>query len=332
MYGASASYFWSVRRSIIAAVLVVSALLLLVITSMQKDTPTVSTALKLPNRNTRQNPAEKAVQPARLPAEEVALPPAQKVYASNINEGKDWPTPHQRVIGGRTASFPLVPSQKEFDSAWKEPPIALQGQVTLSTTFGAALNRIAKQADVHLALEVGTWYGGGSTWCLAQGLRSTMTDSSNPDKWMFTLEMFEPAHTYAASTLARLPVTCVRAGTVGSEGYLKPEEIPQEEKTEHYNLYYNRDVELAKTAPAVLKTLCRLYTFDFVLLDGNEYTGYSEFMIVKDICQPKYIALHDAGTLKTRKVQQYLDNEGAKEYELVDHGEDGAKWAVYRKL
>jgi len=211
---------------------------------------------------------------------------------------------------------------------WMDPPVELKGQVTMQTSFGAELYRIARLPTVHLVLEIGTWYGGGSSWAIAQGLRSTIKDPSTPDKWLITLEMFEPAWEYATHTLRRLPVTCIKGGTVGLEGYLRPDQMtPEDRASDHYRLYYDRDVTLAKQATPLLQPLCAQYDFDLVLIDGNEYTGLAEYHIIDTVCRPRYLALHDTGTLKTRQVELIL----TAKWQKISSGMDAAAWAVYER-
>jgi hypothetical protein len=90
---------------------------------------------------------------------------ASTSWVSGLLPGVDL----DRVPGRRFPSVPSIPS-----TDWLEPPVSLQGQVTLSTTFGAALYGLAQRLDVHLVLESGTWFGGGSSWCIAQGLRKNI--------------------------------------------------------------------------------------------------------------------------------------------------------------
>jgi galactoside 2-L-fucosyltransferase 1/2 len=202
----------------------------------------------------------------------------------------------------------------------------------MDKTFGRELNRLARMPDVRFVLEIGTWYGGGSSWCIAQGLRQSISDPEKPDKWLVTLEMFEPAWEYASQTLHRLPVTCMKGGTVGVEGYLTPEQMTEDSddrSNEHYQLYYERDISLARESPALLESLCSQNNFDLVLIDGNEYTGFAEYLIVERVCKPKYIAMHDTGTLKTRKVESALAQNSDK-WRKISSGEDGVGWAVFQ--
>ena len=66
-----------------------------------------------------------------------------------------------------------------------------------------------------------------------------------------------------------------------------------------------------------------------MLIDGNEYTGLAEFEIVVQVCRPTYLALHDTGTLKTRRVEELL-SDNADRWTKVSSGMDAAGWAVYR--
>ena len=232
-----------------------------------------------------------------------------------------------RLPGHRLPLLPALPSDN-----WQFAPLELKGQVTLQTTFGQELYRLSQKEDVHLVLEIGTWFGGGSSWCIAQGLRRTIRDHNAPDKWLITMELFEPAWEYASKTLALLPVTCMKATTVEVEGYLKPEQMSAEDRSsEHYKLYYERDLKLAGEDTPLLEQLCSTYDFDFVLIDGNEYTGLAEYEIVDQVCRPLYLALHDTNTLKTRRVEELLA-QGSDRWSKISSGVDAAGWAVYKSV
>jgi len=159
-----------------------------------------------------------------------------------------------------------------------------------------------------------------------------MINTAEPDKWLFTMELFDEAWQYASQTLQRLPVTCMKAGTVGVEGYLRPDQMSVEDiASEHYSLYYERDIKLAKEVTPMLETLCLTYNFDFVLIDGNEYTGWAEYEIVNRVCKPRFLALHDTNTLKTRKVEEILA-KGKDEWQKLTSDIEGAGWAVFKNV
>jgi hypothetical protein len=258
--------------------------------------------------------------PPPKPVTDLPYPPPKPVQSvERIVTPRTWqapmPLPTAVVQSGRR--MPLLPTTDADD---RSSTVELRGQVTMSTSFGRELHRLAQLPEVRLVLEIGTWYGGGSSWCIAQGLTE--------GKWLITMEMFEEAWRYASETLRNMPVTCMRAGTVGVEHYLKPEQMtPEDRASEHYKLYYDRDLALARTATPMLSALCNAYDFDLVLIDGNEYTGLAEFEIVDRECRPRYLALHDTGTLKTRRVEEILSNHSL--WRKISSGTDAAGWAVY---
>ncbi|KAG2386505.1 hypothetical protein C9374_002249 [Naegleria lovaniensis] len=208
-------------------------------------------------------------------------------------------------------------------SLTEKPPIGSDGQVTMDTTFGKALYRLSKQNDVRIVLEIGTWFGGGSTQCIARGLQE-----SGRDKLLYTIELYEPAWQYARKTYAHMPIRFILGGTVPTEMYLKPEEIPNKDR--HYELYYQRDIELSKKSIPWLYPLCLAYNFDAILIDGNEYTGWAEYQIIDKYCKPKYLMLHDVGTLKTSKIEQVI-KQGGTVWKLREEGEDAVRWQIYER-
>ena len=152
--------------------------------------------------------------------------------------------------------------------------------------------------------------------------------ATGADKILYTLEMYEPAWQHARQTYKDMPIHFILGGTVPTEDYLKPEEI--DDKGPHYQLYYLRDLELSKKAVPFLKPLCMAFKFDAVLIDGNEYTGWAEYEVVDAYCKPKYLMLHDVGTLKTKKIEQHI-SKGSSVWQLIGEGADNAKWQIYKR-
>ena len=241
------------------------------------------------------------------------------------------PLPETQTPPNQRMCYPLPPNE----------PRAKQGQVLEGTSFGAALSAIATLPDVQRVLELGTWYGGGSTVNLGKGVRdsarATMARSlgasapadncieqpspttGEPERcchsMVVTVEVFEPAWEHARRYLRDLPVWCVRGSTVAAEEMLKVNEIPMRLRDAHFKLYYQRDLALMRRSAPQLHRFCQAYHFELVLIDGNEYTGWAEFNRVRTECRPKYLALHDTQTLKTQKIEAYLATN-TDEYQL----------------
>jgi len=224
-----------------------------------------------------------------------------------------------------TKECPVCKSSADVDGG----PPGSDGQVHMDTTFGKALYKMALRPDVNNIYELGTWYGGGSTKCLATGLKEKGKGE------LYTLEIYEPAWNYARKKYAEeFPMVKFLLGcSVSADGYIPKSDIPQKYLDEHFRLYYDRDIELSKRCVPMLKPICLAVHFEMILIDDNEYTGWAEFLIVQDYCKPKYLALHDTGTLKTMKVQEHLATaEGKAKWKLINSGSDAANWEIYENL
>ena len=70
------------------------------------------------------------------------------------------------------------------------------------------------------------------------------------------------------------------------------------------------------------------YQYDVVLLDGGEFSTYSEFLKLKEIT--KTLILDDTNELKNRKVLQALNNDSRWQAEIISNDRNG--FAIYRNM
>jgi hypothetical protein len=240
-----------------------------------------------------------------------------------------------QLVAGEPPLAPSKPGERICMPIPPDEPRTKQGQVLEGTSFGAALSAIASLPEVRLVLELGTWYGGGSTVNLGKGIRdsaaATLAKSLGASaaadncvvqgsercchSLVVTVEVFEPAWEHARRYLRDLPVWCVKGSTVAAEEMLQVHEIPPRLRDQHFKLYYQRDLALMRRSTPQLRRFCAAHHFDLVLIDGNEYTGWAEFNRVRTECKPTYLALHDTQTLKTQKIEEYL-NSNSGEYRI----------------
>ena len=211
------------------------------------------------------------------------------------------------------------------------PIPARKGQIDEATSFSKSLTQLAKQDDIKTILEIGTWYGGGSTEAFVNGIKHKSHCLSNIthhccESFILTFEIYPPAWNHARLYHQKNPVWLVQGTTVSVDQMLSVKDIPS--KGEHFKLYYERDRAIMKKNTPQLEHYCKLIKPELVLIDGNEYTGWGEFEIVMAHCKPKYLALHDVGTLKTMKIESFLKKHPAKFNQLAS-GSDKADWAVY---
>ncbi len=215
-----------------------------------------------------------------------------------------------------------------------------EGQVDGSTTFGRELERLASLDEVYLSLEIGTYFGGGSTTQIANGLERTdgsnncVTDPSDSKRKcctraLITLEIYRPAWEHSTMYLQDRCVWCILGTSVNASLMLTPDEIPN--KDEHFRLYYERDLKLLQNNEPQLDKLCQQFEFQFILIDGNEFSGWGEFQIIERYCKPKYLALHDTSSLKTERIENELRKDSSP-YKIISKGKDAVGWAVYKRV
>eukprot|EP00802_Teleaulax_amphioxeia_P016115 Tamp_16225.p1 GENE.Tamp_16225~~Tamp_16225.p1 ORF type:complete len:470 (+),score=54.31 Tamp_16225:106-1410(+) len=189
--------------------------------------------------------------------------------------------------------------------------------------LGGFLSQLAQQTDVGLVLESGTGLGGSSRM-IAEGLRAG--GGSRAGKWLLTVEAVREMWAFASMHLAEsgLPVTCLLGTAVGPEALLRPEEVHAlwnimrqahdrspflspsgaddhfQKLQAHYEMHYEQAKRMVELGPPLLALLCsdEGLHFDVVLLDGGQYSGFAELLVVLDLCRPKYVVLDDTAVEK----------------------------------
>ena len=113
-----------------------------------------------------QSPSSEQLVLASKTFKEIQSPSSEPLEVASItwSSGPFPSVDMQRVPGRKFPSVPSVNTAKD----WETPPVQLEGQITMGKSFGRELNRMAQSRSVRLVLDIGTWSGGGSSWCLAQ--------------------------------------------------------------------------------------------------------------------------------------------------------------------
>lgn len=200
-----------------------------------------------------------------------------------------------------------------------------QGQIR--DCFAEVLSELAMRSDK--VLEIGTWRGGGSTLVMATALALNSSCHFNEThqccvRFLVTIELFADEWDYARHYLQNFPVWAIRGSTVGLDGLLKPEEIADHDF--HYELYYERDRAIMERDTPVLAALCTQHHFDLVLMDGGEYVADAEYKIIRELCKPRYLALHDINSMKAKTIDLELRESGTV---LYDEDRAGPGWGVW---
>lgn len=205
----------------------------------------------------------------------------------------------------------------------------IEGQVTMKTPFGKTLYNLAKQDDVKLVLELGTWKGGGSTMVLAKGLKET-------SGFMITVEALEEHWLQAKRTVANYPVKCLYGTTVDWTLFPTVDEVEADGgipgyKPSQYESWLVGEKNTAKYHEVpLLEPLCKKHKFDLIFMDGGEFYGIPELEIVLNHCMPKYLALHDTLPYKNRANLKQLMKADSP-YEVIENNTDETGHALLRR-
>jgi hypothetical protein len=179
----------------------------------------------------------------------------------------------------------------------------MPGQITLETAFGRALKGLASDTRYKIYLESGTWDGEGSTKCLIEGLNSRAPEDlsgaglfsieANKDLWMVASRYWQDKN----------PPCRILWGRLG-ERMMSKEKVeahPLFNKIkEHYDLYFEKDVEWFLRAPLIRFRRC-----DVWLADGGEFATEGEWDAIRKL-KPKVVALDDINVMKNNDLYNLL--------------------------
>lgn len=166
------------------------------------------------------------------------------------------------------------------------------GEITLKDEFGRAIATVVKSKRYTHNLEIGSWDGTGSTQCFIEGMKN-LTESKMLDCLEWNTERFKelsqnvapyewvaPYHMSSINRASFVPQSFDQIWTSPfnhlSEGELSfPREMVES--------WYQEDMSrLTDDVPGFLNSDLRLPQYDAVLIDGSEFMGYSEYLLLKD--------------------------------------------------
>jgi len=169
------------------------------------------------------------------------------------------------------------------------------GQINLGTEFGNILSNCAGRDDVKTIVEIGAWNGMGSTCCIADGILKAsksclfMSFEANAD-------MYNQAQTNLNNSKYKDVVKLLHGAIVGVD------EFPTFESGAMVREWYDSDVRSCQSSTNYFDSLPDV--IDFLFIDGGEYTGYIEYLKLKN--RSNIIALDDTTCFKTKRVRAEL--------------------------
>ena len=189
------------------------------------------------------------------------------------------------------------------------------GQVTSGQPFCRSLANLAAQPHVELALELGTWKGGGSSLCMGKAFARTAGR-------LITVEFVIDMWLQARKTLAPYPVACVLGATIPAAELPSEADVvaaggvsaPGSPTDARWTTWLAADRKGAEAQPeglAVLEPLCKANVFDLVVLDGGEFSGIPEWAAIE---RDQVLAEWDGATGKWTKGIRYVAMDDTRTY------------------
>jgi len=199
----------------------------------------------------------------------------------------------------------------------KTPPEL--GQINLNSEMGKMLYEIALKDGINRIVEIGTWNGCGSTYCLARGI----FDSKKENAIFYSLESNQEFFSKAQSLYDDLDFCKVIHGRILDleEMIHKPEDFQPPQKD-----WLIQDIKALNSCPNVFNQLP--IEIDLLLLDGGEFSTLVEYRKLKDRVS-QYIALDDTLVLKNSEVEKDLESD--KAFDCVHKSSDRNGWSIFKR-
>jgi hypothetical protein len=198
--------------------------------------------------------------------------------------------------------------------------IVNDGQIKYNSEMGEMIEKYSQDSRFSRYLEIGTWNGGGSTYCFAKGFESRV------EPFQFaSLEINETMYNEAKSKYSSVSYVNIFRARI-----IKDNELPP--INELLEMFDNVNIEwLRDDMNSFFKTSyfdIESFNPEVVLLDGSEYLTYFEFKKLYN--STKVFILDDINTEKCKKIVEELKNDSKWREVRIDTTQRNG-WAVYEK-
>jgi len=189
--------------------------------------------------------------------------------------------------------------------------MTIKGQILADSLFANHINDIIKTYKPSTIVEIGTWKGLGSTKRIIESIiqYNLITNFiSLETNWIFYNEAKNNLQEYVKY------VNLIYGKIVDIKDiihFLSLISLSDIEQT-----WLNNDIDDYEQTPNVLYALPN--KIDFLLLDGGEFSTYSEWLLLKD--RSHIIALDDTKTTKCKLIKKHILNN--KQYNIIIDSDD----------
>lgn len=193
-----------------------------------------------------------------------------------------------------------------------------KGQMSKSDGVGRWIIALSSLPSTKTILEIGVWNGLGTSKLIIQGVR--LRNSELPEIW--GLESNLKMYQVARKNLSKYKYYNLIFGSIVKESELSIDSLYGDEPK-----WLQSDIQSLREAPYVFDKLPE--KFDLLILDGGEFSTYSEFLkLVKRV--NSWIILDDTLTRKCKRVVEALELD--QNFQLVWASSERNGVAVYFKL
>tara|TARA_R110002074_G_scaffold5041_1_gene24811 strand:+ start:365 stop:1015 length:651 start_codon:yes stop_codon:yes gene_type:complete len=184
-----------------------------------------------------------------------------------------------------------------------------QGQMTIGSTAGLVLYKLAKDPDNQIFVEIGSWNGRGTTQCIMEPLTQRLDDCV-----VYSLEVNKEFHNIAKrvwetklrryNSVMQSKLKLIWGRIVNEEDVPELEEVMKSEHShDRWPLFYREFFDACDAGcPNVIEQMPE--KIDVLVLDGGEFTTYADYQILRD--RSKIIFCDDSSKYKCEKVRAEL--------------------------
>jgi hypothetical protein len=192
------------------------------------------------------------------------------------------------------------------------------GQINSRNEIGKWITLLASLAETKMVVEIGAWNGRGSSRMIMNGLRSKPGDVTQ----VIGLESNPVLYRKAKKFLSKFPNYSLLWGSI-----VLPDELDRDDLNAEEVKWLEGDIRDLDAAPYILDKLPD--SIDLLILDGGEFSTYSEYCILHERVK-HWIILDDIHTRKCRKIMSELSNQTNWAIVFQSHERHGT--AVLKRL
>ena len=179
------------------------------------------------------------------------------------------------------------------------------GQIQKNTDIGRWIYNLSALSGTKNIVEIGTWNGSGSSKLIAEGVSSNHLKINSCK--VIGLEINLAMATTASRKLKKYSFFKVLHGRIIEENDFDTDLLVGSESD-----WIKQDIKNFRSCPNVLSNLPD--KIDLLILDGGEFTTFSEFQILKSRVT-QFIIIDDTLTRKGRRVVE--DTRSSSEFQVV---------------